>query len=135
MRESFISRDEQDFHIIDNPVRKDKVFGLPYIASTSWKGSLRALWQQGKKAEIDTIRHLFRNEKETEKQERFRAGRLYFFPTFFNMKNLEIPHQPIDNLRYNLLSLRQYRYAGGQRPWRPHHHPIWQAHTPRHSNR
>ena len=38
----YISRDEQDFYIIDNPIRKDKVFGLPYIAPSSWKGSLRA---------------------------------------------------------------------------------------------
>ena len=51
------------------------------------------------------------------------------------MKDLEIPHQPIDNLRYNLLSLRQYPYIGGQRPWHPHHHPTWQAHTPRYSNK
>jgi len=99
LAQPYISHDEQDFYIVDNPIRKDKVFGLPYIASTSWKGSLRAaLWQQGKKAEIDTIRHLFGNEKETEKQERFRAGRLYFFPTFFNMKDLEIIN-PQDRLR------------------------------------
>ncbi len=87
----YISRDEQDFYIIDNPVRKDKVFGLPYIAPTSWKGSLRsALWRSGKKEEIDPIRHLFGNEKETNEQEDFRAGRLFFFPTFFTMKGLEI---------------------------------------------
>lgn len=99
LAQPYISHDEQDFYIVDNPIRKDKVFGLPYIASTSWKGSLRAaLWQQGKKAEIDTIRHLFGNEKETKKQEHFRAGRLYFFPTFFNMKDLEIIN-PQDRLR------------------------------------
>lgn len=99
LAQPYISHDEQDFYIIDNPVRKDKIFGLPYVASTSWKGSLRAaLWQQGKKAEDDIIRHLFGNEKETKEQEHFRAGRLYFFPTFFNIKDLEIIN-PQDHLR------------------------------------
>jgi hypothetical protein len=54
LAQPYLSRDEQDFYIIDNPVRKDKVFGLPYVAPTSWKGSLRAAmvrqlvaWWQG----------------------------------------------------------------------------------------
>jgi CRISPR-associated protein Cmr2 len=38
----FMSRDDDAFHIIDNPVRKDKVFRVPFVAATSWKGSLRA---------------------------------------------------------------------------------------------
>lgn len=95
LSQPYISRDEQDFYIIDNPVRKDKVFGLPYIASTSWKGSLRAaLWQLGHKAQEDTISRLFGNEPREEKQEQLHAGRLNFFPTFFMLKSLEIinPH-------------------------------------------
>jgi len=54
LAQPYLSRDEQDFYIIDNPVRKDKVFGLPYVAPSSWKGSLRAAmvrqlvaWWQG----------------------------------------------------------------------------------------
>src|SRR6266487_487681 len=47
LAQPYISRDEQDFYIIDNPVRKDKILKLPYVASTSWKGSLRsAFWRQ-----------------------------------------------------------------------------------------
>ncbi len=95
LAQPYISRDEQDFYIIDNPVRKDKIFGLPYVASTSWKGSLRAaLWQLGHKAESEPVRHLFGNEKSTDDPERFRSGCLYFFPTFFTTKSLEIinPH-------------------------------------------
>ena len=50
LAQSYISRDEQNFYIIDNPVRKDKIFGLPYVAPSSWKGSLRAaLWRLDKK--------------------------------------------------------------------------------------
>lgn len=37
----YISRDDDALYIIDNPVRKDKVFGAPYAAASSWKGSLR----------------------------------------------------------------------------------------------
>src|SRR5207245_11544935 len=64
LAQPYISHDEQDFYIIDNPVRKDKIFGLPYIASTSWKGSLRAaLWQLKYKEKDVSIRRLFGNEK------------------------------------------------------------------------
>ena len=95
LEKPFISRDEQDFYIIDNPVRKDKVFGLPYIAPSSWKGSLRAsLWQLSYKAEDEEIRRIFGNEREVEEHERLRAGRLHLFPTFLTNKGLEIinPH-------------------------------------------
>jgi CRISPR-associated protein Cmr2 len=37
----YISRDDEIFHINDNPVRKDKVFKVPMVASTAWKGNLR----------------------------------------------------------------------------------------------
>lgn len=37
----YISRDDEIFHINDNPVRKDKVFKVPMVAGTAWKGNLR----------------------------------------------------------------------------------------------
>lgn len=37
----YLSRDDCDFYPIDNPVKKDKVFKLPYVAATSWKGAFR----------------------------------------------------------------------------------------------
>lgn len=37
----YISRDDDPFYIIDNPLKKEKVFGVPYIAASSWKGNLR----------------------------------------------------------------------------------------------
>lgn len=91
----YISHDEQEFYIIDNPIRKDKVFGLPYVSPSSWKGSLRAaLWQLGHTPEKEEIRRIFGNERNVEERERLLAGRLYFFPTFFMQKGLEIinPH-------------------------------------------
>lgn len=95
LEKPYISRDEQEFYIIDNPIRKDTVFGLPYVAPSSWKGSFRAaLWQCGHKAEDDEIRRIFGNERATEEHERLRIGRLHLFPTFFTKKGLEIinPH-------------------------------------------
>ena len=93
LAQSYISHDEQDFYIIDNPVRKDKILGLPYVASTSWKGSLRAtLWRKAKgyTEENEYIYRLFGNKKGEEVQEKLHAGRLYFFPTFFGHKALEM---------------------------------------------
>jgi len=46
LRKPYISKDDTEFYIIDNPVRKDKVFKVPYVASTSWKGALRAAMVQ-----------------------------------------------------------------------------------------
>jgi len=43
----YLSRDDDAFYIIDNSVRKDKVFKVPFVAPTSWKGSLRAAATQG----------------------------------------------------------------------------------------
>lgn len=36
-----LSRDDEIFHILDNPVRKDKVFKVPLISGSGWKGNLR----------------------------------------------------------------------------------------------
>lgn len=42
LRKPYISRDDTDFYIIDNPIRKEWIFKLPYIAGSQWKGALRA---------------------------------------------------------------------------------------------
>lgn len=39
---AYISKDESNFHILDNPIRREKIFQVPMIASTSWKGTLKA---------------------------------------------------------------------------------------------
>lgn len=36
----YLSRDDQAFYVIDNPVRKDKVFKVPMCSGASWKGNL-----------------------------------------------------------------------------------------------
>lgn len=37
----YLSKDDEDFHICDNPVRKDKVFKVPMVSGSSWKGNMR----------------------------------------------------------------------------------------------
>jgi CRISPR/Cas system CMR subunit Cmr6 (Cas7 group RAMP superfamily) len=39
---SYLSRDDDVFYIIDNPIKKEWVFKVPYVTSLTWKGSLRA---------------------------------------------------------------------------------------------
>jgi CRISPR-associated protein Cmr2 len=41
LKKPFISKDDMLLYIIENPVRKDKVFGVPFTSSMAWKGNLR----------------------------------------------------------------------------------------------
>lgn len=41
LKRSYISKDDEEFYIIDNPVCKDKVFKAPLVRPSSWKGALR----------------------------------------------------------------------------------------------
>ena len=91
----YISKDEQEFYIIDNPIRKDKVFGLPYVAPSSWKGSLRsALWRLDHEDKEEQIVRIFGNKRGEEDESMLRKGQLHFYPTFFTMRSLEVinPH-------------------------------------------
>ena len=101
------SKDDRVFHVMDNPVRKDRVFGVPFMAASSWKGLLRwacrmqaGLWEHlqenGGRLEgwrdPDWILHLFGNEKGEE--EAFHQGALVFYPTWFDKIGFEVinPH-------------------------------------------
>lgn len=41
LKKPYISQDDENFYIIDNPVCKDKVFKVPLVRASSWKGALR----------------------------------------------------------------------------------------------
>ncbi len=43
LKTPYISRDDTPFYIIDNPVRKDKVFKIPMVSPSQWKGALQAV--------------------------------------------------------------------------------------------
>lgn len=101
------SKDDRPFHVLDNPVRKDRVFGVPYMSAASWKGLLR--WASRMLAGLhahleqhrgrldgwndpDWVLHLFGNEKGED--ERFQRGALAFYPTWFSKLGFEVinPH-------------------------------------------
>jgi CRISPR-associated protein Cmr2 len=92
----FISKDDEVFYILENPVVKDKVFKVPYVRSTSWKGNLRLVMRILRVCmetpDDAVIVRLFGNEKGEE--EKFNQGRLSFYPSFFHQVNLELinPH-------------------------------------------
>ncbi len=101
------SKDDRPFHVLDNPVRKDRVFGAPFMSAASWKGLLRwaCRMQAGLSGHLEKhdmkmagwkdpswIVHLFGNEKGEQKD--FRSGTLVFYPTWFNKVGFEVinPH-------------------------------------------
>jgi CRISPR-associated protein Cmr2 len=92
LQKPYLSKDDRDFSLLDNPLRKEKVFQTPMVAATGWKGALRAaLWHLGYKEDHETILRLFGNPRTSEEQ---LAGRLHCCPTFFSSIALEVinPH-------------------------------------------
>ncbi|MBD3216035.1 MAG: CRISPR-associated protein [Candidatus Lokiarchaeota archaeon] len=41
LKRSYISKDDEPLYIIENPIRKEKIFKIPCISAMSWKGNLR----------------------------------------------------------------------------------------------
>jgi len=104
------SKDDRPFHVLDNPVRKDRVFGVPFMSAASWKGLLRwaCRMQAGLSEHLEShdmkmdgwndpswIVHLFGNEKGED--DRFRSGALACYPTWFKKIGFEVinPHSRI----------------------------------------
>ena len=89
----YISKDDENFTIIENSIKREKILGCPYIPGSTWKGCLRsALWHEGMKEDDEQITRIFGNERQN--NESFRQGRLHFFPSFFDKVDYEIinPH-------------------------------------------
>jgi len=126
-----LSKDDDPFHFLENPIRQDWVFKLPVFEASSWKGCLNSAVTmrigrekvENKLALRQAKLRLFGSEKDfgelengywddlaifpkelredfasyqrnTCSAEGFRAGRLHFFPTFFDAISLEVlnPH-------------------------------------------
>jgi CRISPR-associated protein Cmr2 len=95
LQKPYLSKDDRTFHILDNPVRKDKVFQTPMVASTSWKGALRAaLWQIDSEKYKKDNKQIIRLFGDAHDDEKGQSGQLYFYPTFFDKIGLEVinPH-------------------------------------------
>ena len=107
LRSPWYSKDDRPFHVLDNPVRKDRVFGVPFMSAASWKGLLRwscrmqaglgqHLEQHGGKmtgwSDPAWVVHLFGNEKGD--GEDFQRGALVLYPTWFDKVGFEVinPH-------------------------------------------
>ncbi len=92
LKKPYISGDDEEFYIMDNPVSKEKVFKIPYIRPSSWKGALRHVVRGRLEISKSIVERLFGNEKENE--ELNVRGRLQFYPTFFNKIGLDVinPH-------------------------------------------
>ena len=98
----YISMDDVCVYIIDNPVKKEKIFKLPYISPSQWKGTLRSVIRQmkgiatweGEKEENEQIIRIFGNIKGEEEIGNLRQGALYLYPTYFDKICLEVmnPH-------------------------------------------
>ncbi len=93
LRKPYLSRDDEDFYIMDNPIVKDKVFKVPCIRSTTWKGALRRVTRDIAPQEI--VERLFGNEKESEES---RQGRLFFYSTSLNGISLDVI-TPLDRIK------------------------------------
>lgn len=99
LAQPYLSHDDQEFSIVVNPVRKDKMSGTPYVAPSTWKGSLRQSSRQLGLSDKDEVHiRLFGNPKDADAE--FQAGRLHFFPTFFQEQALQMinPHDRRDNV-------------------------------------
>lgn len=60
LRKPYLSKDDEGFYIHENPLSKEKVFKVPYIRASSWKGNLR--WSALKNL-IDEIMEIEEKEK------------------------------------------------------------------------
>jgi len=64
LAKSYLSRDDVSYYIIENPLRKDKVFMVPMVAPSQWKGALQSA----------IIQFLIREtEKEAFAEQRYRS--------------------------------------------------------------
>lgn len=92
LAQPYFSRDDNAFYIVDNPIARDRTFGLPIVRPSGWKGNLRAAVDRLGHGDNDpAVRRLFGKRVD----ESGHAGRLIFFPTFFGRTGLEIinPHE------------------------------------------
>lgn len=86
LRKPYLSRDDKEFYIIDNPVAKDLAFKLPIIRSSSWKGALRWVTRDILGRPEAFVERLFGNEKGAQQTK----GRLIFYTTFLNKVSLDV---------------------------------------------
>lgn len=92
LKTPWYSKDDRPLHVMDNPVRKDRLFGVSFMSASSWKGMLRWACRMQKEMTKKEEIHLFGNDKDEQKD--FSAGALVFYPTWFDNVGFEMinPH-------------------------------------------
>lgn len=80
LKTPYTSRSESDFHVSNNPIVRDHLTGRPMVKPTTWKGHLRFSARMTGVSEA-SIRRIFGASADDENSQ---AGRLRFFPTFFD---------------------------------------------------
>ncbi|MCS7063094.1 MAG: hypothetical protein NZM04_03445 [Methylacidiphilales bacterium] len=98
----WFSKDDRVFHVLDNPIRRDRLFALPFMSAAAWKGLLRWTYQHLLSSQSPAnppphqtstwITHLFGHSKA--ESEEFTQGALHFYPTWFSRVSFECinPH-------------------------------------------
>lgn len=95
LRHPYLSKGENDLYALDNSVRTDPLFRLPMVAPSSWKGGLRAAMRHARGGDDhDPALQLLFGTSPDESGQGGQAGRLHFYPTFFERVGLEVisPH-------------------------------------------
>ena len=69
----YLSKDDTDFYILDNPIKKEWVFKVPYVAPSQWKGALRAAMMRNLASDLQAGRV----DEEQFVAERLRLYRLF----------------------------------------------------------
>ncbi len=101
----YISRDDEVLYPSNNPVRKDKVFKIPMIAPSAWKGHLRNAIRIGQgKEDGDPVLVRLLGGPGKEGTEELVQGRVFFYPTFFT------------NIRWEVINPHDRRTKAGTNP-------------------
>ena len=89
LQEVYFSKDDTAFYVIDNPLKKDKTFKIPYIAPSTWKGMIRWVAIKHFKDKKANIKRLFGTQKGAE-EETDASANLRIYPSFFNNLDLDL---------------------------------------------
>ncbi len=84
LRKPYISKDDTDFYILDNPVKKEHVFKVPYVAASQWKGALRATMVRDL---VNKLHSESEDEKQIVDETQFVNERLRLYRLFGNEKD------------------------------------------------
>lgn len=98
----YMSRDDRAFSITENPVRKDRVFEVPMVSPSTWKGALKnACRMAGDETRLTALfgtapsgPEVDDGATEAAEEDSAAKGSLHFYPSFFGGVGLETinPH-------------------------------------------